>query len=286
MRVVDRLLLAYLAFVSLVAGWRLVAGTGGPDLWALLAMHGLFVALLALCVRLPPEARVGPWLHDFYPLIIIAALYTEIGILNNQVPRATIFQHDAVIQRWEAALFGSQPSRDWIRNAPSVFWSGLLHGAYFAYYPIVLFGPLALAIRGQREAARHVILLMMTAFVLCYVPFILYPVAGPNYLFPHPTGPVRDVWSAKLVYGLLGQGSSIGAAFPSSHVAATVATTLGVTQHWRRLGWVFVPAATLLTIGTVYCQMHYVIDATAGLAVGVGAWMLTRQDGLRVRAKK
>ena len=271
MRAVDRLLLAYLAFVSLVAGWRLVVGTGQPELWALLAMHGLFVALLALCAHLPPGARAGQWLHDFYPLIIIGALYTEIGILNDQVPRATIFQHDAMIQRWEAALFGLQPSRDWIRNAPSVFWSGLLHLAYFAYYPIVLFGPLALALRGQRDEARRVILLMMSAFVLCYVVFILYPVAGPNYVFPHPTGPVRDVWSASLVYGVLAQGSSIGAAFPSSHVAATVATTLGVVQHWRRLGWLFVPAAALLTVGTVYCQMHYAIDAAVGLIVGVAA---------------
>ena len=271
MRAVDRLLLAYLAFVSLVAGWRLVVGTGGPELWALLAMHGLFVALIALCARLPAGARAGPWLHDFYPLIIIGALYAEIGILNDQVPRATIFQHDAMIQRWEAALFGLQPSRDWIRNAPSVFWSGLLHLAYFAYYPIVLFGPLALALRGQRDEARRVILLMMSAFVLCYVVFILYPVAGPNYVFPHPTGPVRDVWSASLVYGVLAQGSSIGAAFPSSHVAATVATTLGVVQHWRRLGWLFVPAAALLTVGTVYCQMHYAIDAAVGLIVGVAA---------------
>lgn len=269
MRAVDRLLLAYLAFVSLVAGWRLVVGTGGPELWALLAMHGLFVALLALCAHLPAGARAGPWLHDFYPLIIIGALYAEIGILNDQVPRATIFQHDAMIQRWEAALFGLQPSRDWIRNAPSVFWSGLLHLAYFAYYPIILVGPIAVAMRGQRDAARRVILAMMTAYVPCYVIFILFPVAGPYYAFPHPTGPVREVWSAGIVYGVLAQGSSIGAAFPSSHVAATVATTLGILLSWRALGWWFLVLTLLLTVGTVYCQMHYAIDAAVGLVVGV-----------------
>ncbi|HXV85788.1 MAG TPA: phosphatase PAP2 family protein [Gemmatimonadales bacterium] len=274
MRPVDRVLLGYLAVVSVVVGWRLATGAGGPELWALLVMHALFVVLLVLFSRLTPHAVVGGWLRDFYPLIIISGLYTEIGIVNQQLPREVIFSHDALLQRWELAIFGSQPARDWIRAWPSVFWSGVLHLAYFAYYPIVLFGPLGLALRGQRAGARHVILLIMTSYVLCYVVFILFPVAGPNYVFPHPTGPVREVWSARMVYGLLDQGSSIGAAFPSSHVAATVATTLGVAQHWRRMAWVFVPAAVLLTVGTVYCQMHYVIDATAGLVVGVAAWLM------------
>lgn len=276
MKPVDRLLLGYLGFVSLVAGWRLATGAGTLDMSALLFMHALFVLLIGLFARYRPAAGVGGWLHDFYPLILIGTLYTELGVLNGQLPVATIFRHDAVIQRWEAAIFGAQPARDWIRAAPSVFWSGLLHLAYFTYYPIILFGPLGLALRGRRHEARHVILLAMTAYVMCYVVFILWPAAGPNYAFARPSGPVREVWSAHLVYLVLDWGSSIGTTFPSSHVAATVATTLGVLQHWRRLGWVFVPAAVLLTVSTVYCQMHYVIDATGGLLVGIGAWAVAR----------
>jgi len=105
---------------------------------------------------------------------------------------------------------------------------------------------------------------------------VLFPVAGPNYTFPHPTGPVREVWSARLVYGTLAQGSSFGAAFPSSHVAATVAATLAALGQWRPLGWTCAVLSALLAVGTVYCQMHYAVDATAGVAVGVLAWVIVR----------
>jgi membrane-associated phospholipid phosphatase len=157
-----------------------------------------------------------------------------------------------------------------------VFWSGLLHLAYFAYYS-VLVAPILLGLTGRRDGARRVMFTTMVAFVICYVWFVLYPVAGPNYAFPHPTGPVREVWSARLVYGTLAQGSSFGAAFPSSHVGATVATALAALGVWRPLGWTCGVLAVLLTVGTVYCQMHYAVDASAGLLVGVVGWAIARR---------
>jgi membrane-associated phospholipid phosphatase len=47
---------------------------------------------------------------------------------------------------------------------------------------------------------------------------------------------------------------------------------------------VLVPAM-LLTISVVYCQMHYAIDALAGLLVGIGVgivvWLAERRGVLR-----
>ncbi|GBD32812.1 MAG: hypothetical protein KatS3mg081_2784 [Gemmatimonadales bacterium] len=273
----DRLLLGYALFASAVIiarGWVLRPGPA----WVLL-MHALFGLLIWLFTRLREEHKVGRLLHDLYPLIMLLPFYGSIGILTEQVGWDRVLANDRVIQGWEAALFGGQPSYDWIRGAPSTFWSGVLHLAYFSYYFIVLLGPVLLLVLGRRSEARDVLFRCMLAFVICYAIFILYPVAGPYYAFPQPEGPVREVWSAKLVYGLLESGSSFGAAFPSSHVAATVAVTLGVWQHQRTMGLVFAPLALLLTIGTVYCQMHYALDAIAGLLFGVGAWALGGKIG-------
>jgi membrane-associated phospholipid phosphatase len=275
LRPVDWLLLGYLAFVSLVIllrGDLLASGT----LW-LLVMHLLFATLLWLCGgsgRHVPFARL---VHDFYPLIMLLPLYGEFGVLSAQLGREAVLAHDRVVQAWEARFFGGQPAYEWIRRVPSPFWSGLLHLAYFTYYVVIVSGPILLALRGLREAARRVLFATMVAFVGCYVVFVLYPVAGPYYTFPHPTGPVREVWSARVVYGLLAAGSSFGAAFPSSHVAATVAAALATRDEWPALGWGFVVSAAFLTAGTVYCQMHYAVDATAGLLVGLAAWALARQ---------
>lgn len=276
----DRLLVGYALFASGVIAARGWALRPGPA-WILL-MHALLVLLVWLFSRLREGHKLGRLLHDLYPLVMLLPFYGSIGILTDQVGWERVMANDRVVQSWEEALFGGQPSYQWIRSSPSVLWSGVLHLAYFSYYFIVLLGPLLLLARGRRWQAQDVIFRCMLAFVTCYAIFILYPVAGPYYAFPRPEGPVREVWSAKLVYRLLESGSSFGAAFPSSHVAATVAVTLGVSRHDRRLGMIFAPLALLLTVGTVYCQMHYAVDAIAGLLFGVGAWAL----GGKIRSLK
>jgi membrane-associated phospholipid phosphatase len=261
---VDKLLLGWIGFITVVVVLRI-----GPDPvtgWLVLA-HGLFVLLIVLFTRLRPGRTIGNAVHDLYPLLLLGGFYTELGILAEVFGFEAVLAHDSIIQAWEAAVFAGQPSYDWIRTQPSVFWSGLLHTAYLSYYPIIYVPPVLLVLAGRRSAARQVLLATMTAFVLCYVVFALFPVAGPNYAFDHPTGPVRDVWSARIVYTILDAGSAMGTAFPSSHVAATMAATAALWTEWRAAFWVVLVPAVLLAVSTVYCQMHYVMDATAGLAV-------------------
>lgn len=275
LRPTDKLLAGYLSFVSLVVVAR--GMLPGRDGFAILSMHALFGVMLYLFTRLTPAERFGNFMHDMYPVLMLIPFYGEFGLINDVLGPERVLAHDTVVQRWEAALFGGQVSYEWIRRAPSVFWSGVLHAAYFAYYPIVLLGPLLPWLRGKDHVTRAVVFSMMLAFVPCYVTFLVYPVAGPYYAFPHPVGPVREVGSAELVYGLLADASSLGAAFPSSHVAATVAVTWAIWQGWRRLAAWFIPAAVLLTVGTVYCQMHYGIDALLGTIEGLlMAWIAQR----------
>ena len=276
-RAVDRLIAGYVAFITLVI---LVLGSlFDPGNWLLLGVHALIAVLLLLFARLESSDRVGQVLHDIYPLLLLPVLYSELGMMNVRLGIVETFARDAVVQSWEAALFGGQVSYEWIRSAPSVFWSGLLHLAYLGYYPIIVVGPVMLIALGRRTDARRVLLATMVAFVACYVVFALFPVAGPNYAFDHPVGEVREVWSAQLVYSLLASGSAFGTAFPSSHVAATVAATLALWYVYRPLGLAVVIPTILLVISTVYCQMHYAIDAAAGLAIGAAAGLVGTRLG-------
>lgn len=268
----DRLLAGYLGFVTAVVAAR--GMLPGPTGFALLGAHALFGVLLFLFTRLEPDDHAGHLVHDLYPVLLLVPFYAEFGLINGGLSRDRILTHDAVIQGWETTLFGHQVSYDWIRAAPSVFWSGVLHLAYFGFYAIVVFGPLIPWLRDRRETARSVVFRMMLAFVPCYATFLLFPVAGPYYAFPQPAGPVREVWSARLVYDLLSGSSSVGAAFPSSHVAAAVAVTLALWLTWRPLARWFVLPCVLLVVGTVYCQMHYGVDAAVGVAVGLATGWL------------
>jgi membrane-associated phospholipid phosphatase len=57
-----------------------------------------------------------------------------------------------------------------------------------------------------------------------------------------------------------------------------VAATLAAARASRRLGLVLLVPTFLLTVGVVYCQMHYGVDVLAGLAVGAGvAWTVGKK---------
>jgi membrane-associated phospholipid phosphatase len=183
--------------------------------------------------------------------------------------------------------FGVQVSREWWQLAPSRFWSATLHAAYLSYYLIVSAPALYFAWRGDLAAVRRFVLVVMTTFLVCYIVFIFFPVAGPYYTFPRPSSWFTDNFPAELVYQALATGSSYGAAFPSSHVAAALAATITASRVSSRLGLVLMIPTLLLTVGVVYCQMHYGVDALAGLALGglVAGAFATRGDRVEVRGQ-
>jgi membrane-associated phospholipid phosphatase len=253
-------LLAYLTVVSVVAAVRASENAG---CWWLLLAHALFVLLLFLLTR-PGLGPVGRTIREIYPLLLLPALYSELDILNS----ATVPVHDALVQRWELLLFGSQISREWWQAAPSRFWSTVFHASYLSYYLIVSAPALYFAWRGDLQAVRRFVVIVIATFVLCYLIFIFFPVAGPYYEFPRPESWFADNLPARLTYEALATGSSYGAAFPSSHVAAALAATLAAARSSRRLGLLLLIPTLLLTVGVVYCQMHYGVDALSGLVVG------------------
>ena len=260
LRAVDLLLLGYLTIVSIVA---VVRASSRPGWWLVLVAHALFVLLLFLLTR-PNLGRAGRILREIYPLLLLLGLYSELDVLNSGAGSV----HDHVVQRWELLLFGTQISHQWWQMAPSTFWSTLLHGAYLSYYFIVSAPALYFAWRGDLAAVRRFVLVVMATFVVCYLVFLFFPVAGPYYQFPRPAPWFTDNLPARLAYQALASGSSYGAAFPSSHVAAALAATLAAARISPRLGLILSLPTLLLTVGVVYCQMHYGVDALAGLAVG------------------
>jgi membrane-associated phospholipid phosphatase len=62
-------------------------------------------------------------------------------------------------------------------------------------------------------------------------------------------------------------------------VAAGRAAAAGAWLGWRALGAVLVPLAALMSIGTVYGQFHYAVDALAGAAVAAALVAIDRWPG-------
>jgi membrane-associated phospholipid phosphatase len=263
-RPVDAWTLAYLGVASAALSLRPSPGRSTAALlW--LAHAALAGTALALAPRARGAGPVGRFVGEFYPLLAVFALYTEVGLLNG----AAGVSHDGLVQAWERALFaGSQPSRDWIRAWPWPAFSSLMHLGYLSYYVVLAGAPLGLWLTGRRDGARRVHLLMMVTFYVCYAIFLVFPVAGPRYVLPLVDNAAARTPVARLTHALVAGGSAWGTAFPSSHVAVSLVASVAALRQWRALGSVLLVATALLAFGTVYGQFHYAVDALAGVAIG------------------
>lgn len=272
---VDRWTLAYAGTVTLALAWRWRDGVEFAAL--LLLAHCLLVAAALLAPRAREAGPAGKFLGDWYPILLLPTLYTEIGLLN--LAGGRVF--DPVVIGWEEWLFGGQPSRDWIRAQPAWWLTWPLHLAYLSFYPMVPGAPLALWATGRRHAARRTILLTMVAYYLCFAMFLFFPVAGPRHAFPQAANEATQSDVAGFTQRFLEVEAAWGAAFPSSHVAAALVVSISAGAAWRLLGWVLVPTAVLLTVGTVYGQFHYAVDAVGGIAVAAAILYWGRRTRLK-----
>lgn len=263
----DRLVLGYLvitALIALVFGGRAGVGIAIVHLLACLAVFALG----------PWQPRTGfmGFLRAAYGVAICPLFYAELATLNRFFTERFF---DGMMQDWDAALFGGQPSMDLSVWLPWLPFSETLHLAYFAYYAIVpaaLIG--AYATRGVDALARAAFG-VAAAFFVCYLIFAVFPVAGPRYEFVRIGGEISDGTFYQLVHSLLEGGSSKGTAFPSSHIAASLAAVLGAAREDIRWFWLLLIPEISLALGTVYGRFHYGVDALAGLAVAIGVWLIT-----------
>lgn len=266
MRLLDRVILGYLAIVSVLAVVRLPEN---PACGWLLVAHALTATLIVLLQR-PGLGLVGRVVREIYPVVLLILFYSELDILNG----VRVVTHDPLVQQWEEALFGEQVSRTLWSRYPSPLASTVFHAVYWGYYALLLTPVAWFALRRDWFSLRRTVFVVMVTLLACYLVFLVFPVAGPYYEFTWPDRWFLDNGPARLVYATLASGSSFGAAFPSSHVAATIAATSGAWRGDRRLGLVMLPFAAALTFSVVYCQMHYGVDALTGVLVGAAAWWL------------
>lgn len=211
--------------------------------------------------------RAARVLGDWYPLLLVPALYVELAVLNRAVYAGRYF--DPLILAVEEAVFGGQPSRVFAAVVPSPLISELLHGAYISYYLIIYGPPMLLYLAGRRDDFRRAVFALMLTFFVHYLFFIYFPVQGPRYLFSTPVAEVAQGPIYRFTHAVLEAGSSQGAAFPSSHVAVAVVQTVLVLRLLPRLFPVLAVLTVGLALGAVQGGFHYATDALAGLGLGL-----------------
>ena len=267
-----RRLFAIYLFVAMLA----LAFPHRPAAWPLLALlhvAGILLLLGAgpqsnvvhrLAQRWPRTARV---VGDWYPLVLVPALYTELAALNIAVHNGRYF--DDLILGWEQVLFGGQPSRELAAALPHLPLSEFLHFSYISYY-LIIYGPFVWwYMRGRKDEHQRAVFTIMLTFFAHYIFFIYFPVQGPRYLFAAPGGEIADGPMYNLAHRILEAGSSRGAAFPSSHVGVSFAQTALAFLMLKRWAPILLVLSSGLAVGAVYGGFHYATDAVVGLVYGL-----------------
>ena len=258
----DLIFQAYVGFSGLVIllfGWKLSTG-----LWVGLILSHVALLAVGLWWASQPlrDRSLAGFLRDVYPLLFILFLYWELRYL------ALLFNdgyHDSRILGWEEALFGEQLAMTLSARFPYLWLSELMHFFYALYFLLLPLAAVLLYLRGRLQGLREFVYVELVVLFACYVVYMFYPVAGPHYEFPRIGGALAGGTFYQLVHWVLKDGGSMGAAFPSAHVAVAVAILLVSWRHDRVVWAVMLPLVVGLTIGTVYGRFHYGIDALGGV---------------------
>lgn len=265
----DRLTQGYLAITALLG----LGFGGGAGALVAGAHAAAILGIRALRDRTPSRGLPG-FLRGAYPVMLTPLLYKELATLNRFL---TTRFFDSVVQGWDAALFGTQPSITLSAALPWFPLSEALHLGYGAYYAIVPAALIGVYVSRGQAALVRTSFAVAAAFFLCYLAFIAYPVAGPRYEFERIGGELSGGTFYHIVHGILEGGSSKGTAFPSSHIAASLSAVLAAGREDRRWLWALIVPEAALAFGTVYGRFHYGIDAVVGVLVGVAlVWLAPR----------
>ena len=280
-RDLDRWAVIYLVASAL---YPFLRPTVEHSMWPHLGLH----ALLALAVwYLPPLGRRS----QHYILRLAGEVYLPFifPLFYNEIRKLEVIFYDfhASLDPYfislEQHLFGGQPSLEWSRVWPWPWFHELMEFAYFSYYFISL-AVLIMILRAP-SLSREQRWPVMQAFVkdlsatmlICYTLYTFFPVWGPKYFRAGPVQVPGWIFTHIMDYIHL-HGAILGAAFPSSHVAATLIPWWYVWKWFPRQRWWMTLLFVCLCMATVYNRYHYVVDVIGGLLLGTAILVISSRS--------
>ena len=238
--------------------------------------------------------RLSAFVRMVVQMSFLAYWYPDTFEFNRLFPNLDCFFASA--EQW---LFNCQPSVEFSKLCPDIWFSEPFNMGYFAYYPLIAIVVIYYFVF-KFEWFEKASFVIVTSFFLYYLIYIFVPVAGPQFYFP-AIGmdnveacnflSIGDYFNHNaillpgpnfeqgLFFDLVEASQEVGerptAAFPSSHVGIS---TILMIMAWRvnkKLCYGLTPFYVLLCCATVYIQAHYLIDVFAGLISAVAIYILS-----------
>ena len=261
----------------------------------MLALRALIVlVVLLLCkvaARSTEISRVnGPsfatsWWHfwrHWYPHLFFLYCFEELAHLMTLI---TPHWQDAKLIAFDHWLTGVHPSV-WLEQFVTPGRNEFMQLAYLTYFVYLLVLGGILYYRQEWHGYWSVMTYSMAGYAVGYFIAMSFPIESPWFSMagwwkePLNGGPLTATINFIEHYGRVR-----GAAFPSEHVAGSVAVLWGAWRFRRWLFWVLLPLVFLMCLSTIWGRYHYIADILGGIITGtigyvIGDWLMKRRGAL------
>jgi len=272
LNIADKLTLAYIIFTTTLI---LVCRQNINHWEVLLPIH---FALIAMVIGLA-YARTGKikglsFISHWYPTLLFLFFFEEIGLTVHAIFPGWF---DQVLIKADHALFGAHPTV-WIEQFSNYWLNEYMQLVYMSYFLLTIGFGAYLWAKGRRSEFSVFIASTCASYYLCYVVFVLFPIESPH----HTLGHLQQVELAggpftAFINLIEKHGRVHGGAFPSSHVAGSMAVLFSAYRFARRIGYWLTPLVLSICVATVYGRYHYAMDVFAGvLTAAIGCWIGVR----------
>ncbi|HEY1925767.1 MAG TPA: phosphatase PAP2 family protein [Candidatus Acidoferrum sp.] len=257
----------------------------------LLATRAVVVALILLLCRGTDILLAGAtepktftqkfwhfWRH-WYPHLFFLFCFEELAHLVHLIVPTW---QDAKLIAFDFLLTGVHPSI-WLEQFTTPFRNDFMQFTYFTYFTyLVILGGI-LYYRKDWRAYWSVMTYSAVAYSIGYMIAMSFPIESPWFSMAGSwhNGELAGGPFTALIKFIEYYGRVRGAAFPSEHVAGSVAALWGAWRHRRWLFWVMLPLVLCMCVSTIYGRYHYVADIFGGITTGtlgyvIGTWLIRR----------
>ena len=203
------------------------------------------------------------FIHLMYPLAFLSYFFPETDYIGQFIST----DHDSLLIGLEQLLVSSLPSETFSACCPWAWLNELMHLAYFSFYFIITFFVVYYHYKFPGKAGERIFTFFLS-FYLFYLFFIFFPSSGPQYFITSQGDNLQNgYFFTALMEKILEYGDRPTGAFPSSHIGMTWLVMYFFFKDNRKMFFMWLAPAVLLTLSTVYIRAHYAIDVLAGLAI-------------------
>ena len=226
------------------------------------------------------------WRH-WYPHLFFLFCFEELGKLVHLV---TPGWQDAKLIAADYGLTGVHPTV-WLEQFATPARNDFMQFAYLTYFTYLLVLGGVLYYRRDWRGYWSVMTYSAVGYAIGYLIAIFFPIESPWFS-------MAGAWHGSLQGGPVTAtinfiehfGRVRGAAFPSEHVAGSVAALWGARRHRRWLFWAMLPLAACMCVSTIWGRYHYVVDVFGGIVTGtlgyvIGRWMMKTRGALATEAQ-